>query len=35
MNHVRWEAMFAALLSVLLKKHLIMDAEFVEEYKKI
>jgi type IV pilus assembly protein PilB len=34
-DHVRWEAMFAALLSLLLKKHLIMDAEFVEEYKKI
>jgi hypothetical protein len=34
-EHVRWEALFAALLAVLLKKHLIMDAEFVEEYKKI
>ena len=34
-DHVRWEAMFATLLSVLLKKHLIMDAEFIEEYKKI
>jgi type IV pilus assembly protein PilB len=34
-EHVRWEAMFATLLSLLLKKHLIMDAEFVEEYKKI
>jgi type IV pilus assembly protein PilB len=33
-NDVRWEAMFAALLSVLLKKHLIADWEFVEEYKK-
>jgi type IV pilus assembly protein PilB len=30
----RWEAMFAALLSVLLKKHLIADWEFVEEYKE-
>jgi type IV pilus assembly protein PilB len=28
----RWEPMFAALLSVLLKKHLIADWEFVEEY---
>ncbi len=34
-DHVRWEAMFAALLSVLLKKHLILDSEFIEEYKKI
>jgi len=31
----RWEAMFAALLSVLLKKHLIADWEFVEEFKKL
>jgi hypothetical protein len=31
---VRWEAMFAALLSLLLKKHLIADWEFVEELKK-
>lgn len=31
---VRWEAMFAALLSVLLKKQLIADWEFVEEYRK-
>ncbi len=29
-----WESMFAALLSVLLKKHLIADWEFVEEWKK-
>ncbi len=34
-ENVRWEAMFAALLSLLLKKHLIADWEFVEEYKKI
>jgi type IV pilus assembly protein PilB len=27
-----WEAMFAALLSLLLKKHLIADWEFVEEF---
>lgn len=31
---VRWEAMFSALLSLMLKKHLIADWEFVEEYKK-
>jgi type IV pilus assembly protein PilB len=30
----RWESMFAALLSLLLKKHLIADWEFVDEYKK-
>ncbi|MCA9596884.1 MAG: hypothetical protein KC776_26395 [Myxococcales bacterium] len=34
-ENVRWEALFAALLSLLLKKHLIADWEFVEEYKKI
>jgi type IV pilus assembly protein PilB len=34
-ENVRWEAMFAALLSLLLKKHLIADWEFVEEYKKV
>jgi len=34
-ENVRWEAMFSALLSVMLKKHLIADWEFVEEYKKI
>jgi type IV pilus assembly protein PilB len=33
-ENVRWEAMVAALLSVLLKKHLISDWEFVEEFKK-
>jgi len=32
---VRWEALFSALLSLLLKKHLIADWEFVEEYKKV
>lgn len=31
----RWEAMFSALLSLLLKKHLIADWEFVEELKKL
>src|SRR5262245_59219515 len=30
----RWEPMMAALLSLLLKKHLIADWEFVEELKK-
>ncbi len=34
-ENVRWEALFAVLLNVLLKKHLIADWEFVEEYKKI
>jgi len=34
-ENARWEAMFAALLSVLLKKHLIADWEFVDEYKKV
>ncbi|WP_437535321.1 hypothetical protein WME79_13890 [Sorangium sp. So ce726] len=34
-NNVRWEAMFAALLSLMLKKHLIADWEFVDELKKI
>jgi type IV pilus assembly protein PilB len=31
----RWEPLFAALLELLLKKHLIADWEFVAEYKKI
>ncbi len=31
----RWEKLFAALLSVLLKKRLIADWEFVEELKKL
>lgn len=30
----RWEALFSALLSVLLKKHLITDQELLEELKK-
>jgi hypothetical protein len=34
-ENVRWEALVAALLSVLLKKHLITDWEFVEEFKKV
>jgi type IV pilus assembly protein PilB len=31
----RWEKLFAALLSLLLRKHLILDGEFIEELKKI
>lgn len=34
-ENVRWEALFSALLSLMLKKHLIADWEFVEEYRKI
>jgi type IV pilus assembly protein PilB len=34
-GEVRWESAFAALLSLLLKKHLIADWEFVDELKKI
>lgn len=30
-----WEPLFAALLALLLRKHLIADWEFVEEYRKI
>ncbi|HVW27100.1 MAG TPA: hypothetical protein VHC69_17160 [Polyangiaceae bacterium] len=33
-DDARWERLFAALLSLLLKKHLISDWEFVEELKK-
>ncbi|HEY0467799.1 MAG TPA: hypothetical protein VGC79_26540, partial [Polyangiaceae bacterium] len=33
-NDVHWQSLFSALLSLLLKKHLIADWEFVEEYKK-
>jgi type IV pilus assembly protein PilB len=32
---VHWQSLFSALLSLLLKKHLIADWEFVEEYKKL
>lgn len=32
--NVRWEAMFGALLSVLLRKGIIADWEFIEEYRK-
>lgn len=31
----RWEAMFSALLSIMLRKGLIADWEFVEEFRKI
>jgi len=31
----RWEAMFSALLSILLRKGLIADWEFVEEFRKV
>lgn len=31
---VNWERMFAALLSLLLKKHLIVDWEFVRELRR-
>ena len=31
----RWERLMAALLSVLLKKHLVADWEFVDEYSKL
>lgn len=34
-DNAGWEALFAALLSLLLKKQVIADWEFVEEYKKI
>ncbi|MBK8173626.1 MAG: hypothetical protein IPK60_25265 [Sandaracinaceae bacterium] len=33
-GEAQWENMFAALLSLLMKKHLIADWEFVEEWKK-
>jgi type IV pilus assembly protein PilB len=34
-ENIRWEALFAALLSVLLKKGIIADWEFVEELRKV
>ncbi len=34
-ENARWEALFAALLSLLLKKHLILESEFIDEYKKV
>jgi type IV pilus assembly protein PilB len=34
-TEARWEAMFSALLSVLLRKGLIADWEFIEEFRKV
>ena len=34
-DNARWEALFAALLSLLLKKHLIADWEFIDEYRNV
>jgi type IV pilus assembly protein PilB len=34
-DNVHWEAMFAALLSILLKKGIIADWEFVDELRKV
>ena len=34
-ENARWEAMFAALLSLLLRKRLIQDWELIEELKKL
>ena len=34
LGEAQWESMFAALLSLLMKKHLIADWEFVEEWRK-
>jgi type IV pilus assembly protein PilB len=34
-EHDRWEGLFVALLSVLLKKHLIADWEFIDELKRL
>ena len=33
-SNIRWESLFAALLSLMLKKHVIADWEFVDELKK-
>ncbi len=33
-SNMRWEALFSALLSLMLKKHLIADWEFIDELKK-
>jgi hypothetical protein len=35
LGQTNWQAMFAALLSLMLKKNLIADWEFVEELRKI
>lgn len=34
-DHGKWEALFSAMLAVLLKKHLIADWEFIEELKRL
>ncbi len=34
-DDVRWETMFAALLSLMLKKQIIADWEFVEELNRL
>jgi type IV pilus assembly protein PilB len=34
-ENLRWEKMFAAILSLLLRKHLILERELIEELKKI
>jgi len=34
-SDIRWEKMMAAVLSLLLKKHLILDRELMEELRKI
>jgi hypothetical protein len=34
-EHDRWEGLFVALLSVLLKKQLIADWEFIDELKRL
>jgi type IV pilus assembly protein PilB len=34
-DKARWEPLFAALLELLLKKHLIADWEFVEEFRRV
>jgi type IV pilus assembly protein PilB len=34
-DNLRWEKMFAAILSLLLRKHLIMEKELIDELKKI
>jgi type IV pilus assembly protein PilB len=34
-DHDRWEALVAALLGVLLRKHLVADWEFIEELKRL
>ena len=34
-EHDRWEGLFAALLGVLMKKHLVADWEFIDELKRL